>query len=65
MVAKWIEALTGSLEQKKLYKQNKARMEALPEPYAGTGVPSRAARSHRSVKSPSIVRRVSPSVTPP
>jgi DNA-binding ferritin-like protein (Dps family) len=33
MAAKWIEALTGSLEQKKQYKQNKARMEALPEPY--------------------------------
>ena len=34
MVAKWIEALTGSLEQKKQYKQNKARIEALPEPYS-------------------------------
>ncbi len=34
MVAKWIEALTGSLEQKKQYKQYKARIEALPEPYA-------------------------------
>jgi DNA-binding ferritin-like protein (Dps family) len=33
MVAKWIETLTGSLEQKKQYKQNKARLEALPEPY--------------------------------
>ena len=33
MVAKWIEALTGSLEQKKQYKKDKARMEALPEPY--------------------------------
>lgn len=33
MAAKWIEALTGSLEQKKLYKQAKARLEALPEPY--------------------------------
>ncbi len=36
MAAKWIETLTGSLEQKKQYKQNKARMEALPEPYAAT-----------------------------
>lgn len=33
MVAKWIEALTGSLEQKKQYKQAKARLDALPEPY--------------------------------
>ena len=33
MAAKWIEALTGSLEQKKQYKQAKARIEALPEPY--------------------------------
>lgn len=33
MAAKWIEALTGSLEQKKLYKQAKARLDALPEPY--------------------------------
>ena len=35
MAAKWIEALTGSLEQKKQYKRDKARMEALPEPYRG------------------------------
>jgi DNA-binding ferritin-like protein (Dps family) len=33
MAAKWIEALTGSLEQKKQYKQYKARVAALPEPY--------------------------------
>ena len=33
MVAKWIETLTGSLEQKKQYKQEKARIDALPEPY--------------------------------
>lgn len=33
-MANWIEALTGSLEQKKQYKQYKARIEALPEPYA-------------------------------
>ena len=31
MAAKWIEALTGSLEQKKQYKQDMARIEALPE----------------------------------
>jgi DNA-binding ferritin-like protein (Dps family) len=33
MVAKWIETLTGSLEQKKQYKQDKARIDGLPEPY--------------------------------
>ena len=32
-MAKWIETITGSLEQKKQYKQYKARIEALPEPY--------------------------------
>jgi DNA-binding ferritin-like protein (Dps family) len=37
MVAKWIETLTGSLEQKKQYKQAKARLDALPEPYRGAG----------------------------
>lgn len=35
MAAKWIEALTGSLEQKKQYRQDKARIDALPEPYGG------------------------------
>jgi DNA-binding ferritin-like protein (Dps family) len=34
MAAKWIETLTGSLEQKKQYKRDKARIDALPEPYA-------------------------------
>ncbi len=33
MTAKWIESLTGSLEEKKQYRQSKARIEALPEPY--------------------------------
>lgn len=33
MAAKWIEALTGSLEQKKQYKQDVRRVDALPEPY--------------------------------
>ena len=42
MAAKWIEALTGSLEQKKPYKQDKARIEALPEPYG-----SAAQATHR------------------
>ncbi len=35
MAAKWIETLTGSLEQKKQYKQYTARIDALPEPYRG------------------------------
>jgi DNA-binding ferritin-like protein (Dps family) len=33
MAAKWIEALTGSLEQKRQYKQYRVRIDALPEPY--------------------------------
>ena len=33
MAAKWIEIITGSLEQKKQYKQYVSRVEALPEPY--------------------------------
>ncbi|WP_314324952.1 DUF1048 domain-containing protein [Paenarthrobacter ilicis] len=33
MAAKWIELVTGSLEQKKQYKQAKARLDSLPEPY--------------------------------
>jgi DNA-binding ferritin-like protein (Dps family) len=33
MAAKWIELVTGSLEQKKQYKQHRARIEALSEPY--------------------------------
>ena len=32
-MANWIETITGSLEQKKQYKQYKARIETLPEPY--------------------------------
>lgn len=32
-MAGWMEKLTGSLEQKKQYKQAKARVEALPVPY--------------------------------
>jgi DNA-binding ferritin-like protein (Dps family) len=34
MAAKWIESLTGSLEQKKQYRQHRARIDALPDPYA-------------------------------
>lgn len=33
MAAKWIETVTGSLEQKKQYREAKARLDALPEPY--------------------------------
>lgn len=33
MAPKWIELVTGSLEDKKRYRQYKARIEALPEPY--------------------------------
>lgn len=35
MAAKWIETLVGSLEQKKQYKLQMTRIEALPEPYRG------------------------------
>lgn len=33
MAARWIEFVTGSLEQKKQWRQYKARVKALPEPY--------------------------------
>ncbi|NQX12738.1 DUF1048 domain-containing protein [Microbacteriaceae bacterium VKM Ac-2855] len=33
MAAKWIETLTGSLEQKKKYRHDKNRIDTLPEPY--------------------------------
>jgi len=33
MAPKWFELVTGPLEQKKQYRQYKARMDALPEPY--------------------------------
>ncbi|WP_404435961.1 DUF1048 domain-containing protein [Microbacterium aerolatum] len=38
MAAKWFEALTGSLEQKKQYKQSMARIDALPAPYRSTAM---------------------------
>ena len=34
MAAKWIEARTGWLEEKKQYKESQARLESLPAPYA-------------------------------
>jgi DNA-binding ferritin-like protein (Dps family) len=33
VAAKWIELFTGSLEQKRQYRQYRARIQALPEPY--------------------------------
>jgi len=33
VTAKWIEMLTGSLEQKKQYRRDMARIDALPEPH--------------------------------
>jgi DNA-binding ferritin-like protein (Dps family) len=33
MAAKWIEAVTGSLEEKKQYRQHKARVSRFPEDY--------------------------------
>lgn len=36
MAASWIEKVTGSLEDKKRYRQHKARVAALPTPYRTT-----------------------------
>lgn len=33
MAPKWLELVTGSLEQKKQYRQYRKRIDALPEPY--------------------------------
>jgi len=33
MAAKWVELVTGSLEQKKQYRQHMVRIESLPVPY--------------------------------
>lgn len=33
MAVKWIELITGPLEQKKQYRDAKKRLDALPEPY--------------------------------
>lgn len=33
MTPKWIELVTGSLEQKRQYRRYRARIDALPEPY--------------------------------
>jgi DNA-binding ferritin-like protein (Dps family) len=33
MAPKWMELVTGSLDQKKRYKQYRVRIDALPEPY--------------------------------
>ncbi len=37
MAAKWLELITGSLEQKRQYRQYRARLDALPEPYLAAG----------------------------
>lgn len=50
MAAKWFEALTGSLEQKKQYKQSMARIDALPDPYRST-----ARALHRYLMASAIV----------
>jgi DNA-binding ferritin-like protein (Dps family) len=34
MAPRWIELVTGSLEQKREYRRYKARIDGLPEPYA-------------------------------
>ncbi len=36
MAAKWIELVTGSLEDKKRYREYRARMESLPAAYANS-----------------------------
>lgn len=36
MSSKWYEIITGPLQQKKQYKEAKARLDALPEPYRTT-----------------------------
>ena len=36
MAARWIEVVTGSLDQKKQYRQYRARVKALPAPYRAT-----------------------------
>ena len=58
MAAKWIETLTGSLEQKKQYKQYKARIEGAPEPYA-----ARPRRSSGTSCTTGASRTATPSIT--
>lgn len=36
MAAKWIELVAGSLEEKRRYRECKARLEALPGPWASS-----------------------------
>ena len=33
MAMKWLEMVTGSIDQKRRYKQYRVRLDALPEPY--------------------------------
>ncbi|MCA0296920.1 MAG: DUF1048 domain-containing protein [Actinobacteria bacterium] len=37
MAPKWIELVTGSLEQKRQYRENKARLKSLPPAYRAAG----------------------------
>ena len=55
MAAKWIEFLTGSLEEKKQYRKDKARIDALPEPYGAAARPS-SATSCTPAASPTAIR---------
>ena len=36
MAGRWIESLAGSLEEKRQYRRDVTRTEALPEPYRAT-----------------------------
>lgn len=36
MAARWIELVTGSLEQKRRYRSDMARIDGLPEPYSSS-----------------------------
>jgi DNA-binding ferritin-like protein (Dps family) len=58
MAAKWIELITGSLDDKKAYRQYKARIAALPEPYGTARRPS-SATSCTTAASPTATRLMS------
>ncbi len=47
MAAKWMDPLTGSLDQKKQYNQGKVRIEALPEPCATSAKTMRRFFTHQ------------------
>ncbi len=56
MAAKWIEALTGSLEQKKQYKQDKARIDGLPGALCDGGARRCTGTSCTTAASPTATR---------